>query len=96
MPPRPGGVQAYFDGAPSAHVLVLGHVGFEPIASIKRFWKVLPLTEPAVVKVWRYDRSEVPESDDDRLAWLYEKWAVMDDWIDERLRLRAGATRVPA
>ncbi len=96
MPPRPGGVLAYFDGAPTAHVLVLGHVGFEPIASIKDFWQVLPLSEPAEVKVWRYDRSEVPESDDDRLAWLYEKWAVMDDWIDERLRLRAGPTRVPA
>ena len=42
------------------------------------------------MKVWRYDRAEVPADDDDRLAWLYEKWAVMDDWIDERLRARSG------
>lgn len=97
MPPRPGGVQAFFDGAPGAHVIVVGHVGFEPLASIRRLWDVLPLVDPVDVKIWRYERSEVPEGEDERLAWLYEKWKVMDDWIDDRLRTRAHeAAAVPA
>jgi hypothetical protein len=88
MPPRPGGVQAFLEGAPTANVLIVGHVGFEPLASVKRLWRVLPLAQPVEVKVWRYDRAEVPEDEDGRLAWVYEKWAVMDDWIDERMRDR--------
>ena len=27
--------------------------------------------------------------DEARLDWIYERWAEMDDWIDERLRARA-------
>ena len=96
MPPRPGGVNAFFDGAPDADVIVVGHVGFEPLASIRKLWSVLPLTDPVEVKIWRYDRAEVPEDEEDRMAWLYERWRVMDDWIDERLRARAAHDRGPA
>jgi hypothetical protein len=95
MPPRPGGVNAFFDAAPDAHVVVLGTVGFEPIASIAKLWWALPVREPVEVRVWRYDRSEVPVEEGERLAWLYDKWAVMDDWTDERLRARAPE-EVPA
>jgi hypothetical protein len=96
MPPRPGGVNAFFDGAPDANVIVVGHVGFEPLASIRKLWSVLPLTEPVEVKIWRYDRAEVPEDEEARMAWLYERWRLMDDWIDERLVARAAHDRVPA
>ena len=89
MPPRPGGVLAFLDGAPTADVLVVGHVGFEPVASIKRLWRVLPLRLPVEVKMWRHDRATVPEGDEARLDWIYDRWAEMDDWIDERLRARA-------
>lgn len=90
MPPRPGGVNAFFDGAPDAHVVIVGHVGFEPVASLKRFWHVVPLQDPVEVKVWRYARSEVPDDEEARMAWLYEKWLVMDDWIVERLAARSS------
>ena len=96
MPPRPGGVKAFFEGAPSAHVLVIGHVGFEPLASIRRLWRVLPLVDPVEVKAWRYDRSEVPDGEAEQMAWLYEKWAVMDDWIAERLRTRSAGAAGPS
>ena len=96
MPPRPGGVNTFLDAAPEAHVLVVGHVGFEPLASIRRLWSVLPLTEPVEVRVWRYDRSEVPTDGEARMAWLYEKWTVMDDWIDARMQARAAEAAVPA
>ncbi len=91
MPPRPGGVNAFFDGSPEANVVIVGHVGFEPVASLRKFWHVVPLPEPVEVKVWRYERSEVPEDEETRMAWLYEKWLVMDDWIVERLAARSSS-----
>ena len=94
MPPRPGGVVAFFDGAPTANVVIIGHVGFEPVASLKRLWRVLPLRQPVEVKMWRHDRATVPEDEDGRLAWTYDRWAEMDDWIDERMREREA--EVPA
>ncbi len=96
LPPRPGGVQAFFDGAPDAAVLIVGHTGFEPVASLKKLWRVLPLREPVQLRMWRHDRSEVPDDPDARLAWVYDQWAVMDEWIDERRRERAGAPMAPA
>ena len=33
LPPRPGGVAAFLDGRASANVVIVGHVGFEPLAS---------------------------------------------------------------
>ncbi len=96
LPPRPGGVTAFFDGAPDANVVVVGHVGFEPLASIRKLWSVLPLSEPVDVKIWRYDRAEVPVGEDERMAWLYEKWRIMDDWIDDRLRARGAEGAVAA
>jgi len=65
--------------------------GFEPVASLRKFWHVVPLPEPVEVKVWRYERSEVPEDEETRMAWLYEKWLVMDDWIVERLAARSSS-----
>ncbi len=54
------------------------------------------MTDPVEVKIWRYDRADVPEDEEDRMAWLYERWRVMDDWIDQRLVARAAHDRVPA
>jgi Acyltransferase len=96
MPPRPGGVKAYFGGAPTANVIVVGHVGFEPLASIRKLWAVLPLADPVEMKIWRYDRAEVPVGEDERMAWLYEKWWIMDDWIDDQLRARGAEEAVAA
>lgn len=95
LPPRPGGVTAFFDGSPHANVVIVGHVGFEPLASIRKLWSVLPLTEPVDVKIWRYDRAEVPVGEDERMAWLYDKWRIMDDWIDEQLRARSAEEAAP-
>jgi hypothetical protein len=89
MPPRPGGVLTFLDGAPTADVLIIGHVGFEPVASIKRLRQVLPLRQPVEVKMWRHARATVPEGDEARLDWIYDRWAELDDWIDERKQARA-------
>lgn len=89
LPPRPGGALAFFDGAPDANVVIVGHVGFEQVGSVKRLRRVLPLRRPVEIRVWRHDRATVPEGDEARLDWLYARWAEMDEWIDQRLAARA-------
>ena len=32
----------------------------------------------------------VPAEEDARMAWLYEKWLVMDDWIAGCLRMQTS------
>jgi hypothetical protein len=36
------------------------------------------------LKFWRFPAAEVPRDDRDALiAWLYERWHELDDWIGE-------------
>jgi 1-acyl-sn-glycerol-3-phosphate acyltransferase len=75
LPPRPGGVLAFLAGAPDAHILIVGHVGSE---------QTIPFREPVRVKLWRYERGELPVGDEAKLTWVFERWRVMDDWIEEQ------------
>ena len=33
------------------------------------------------VRFWRSPAAEVPAGEPDRVAWLYERWQVLDDWV---------------
>ena len=39
------------------------------------------------LKFWRFAAAEVPSDRDELIAWLYDRWQVLDDWIGE---MRAG------
>ena len=54
------------------------------------------MSEPVDVTIWRYDRAEVPVGEDEPMAWRYEKWRIMDDWIDDQLRARGAEEAVAA
>jgi hypothetical protein len=42
------------------------------------------------LKFWRYPAAEIPSTDRAELiAWLYGRWQILDDWIDE---VHAGGT----
>jgi hypothetical protein len=79
--PRPSGTLALLRAAPDADVLVIGHQGFEPLGSLKRLWRTLPLVEPVRLRVERHDRASVPLDDPGRVAWLDEQWLTMDRWL---------------
>ena len=36
--------------------------------------------------MWLVPASEVPVTDDERIAWLYDWWKQIDEWIDSRSR----------
>lgn len=88
LPPRPAGTLALLDGAPTADVIVLGHVGFERFASLGAIYRSVPFREPVRVWMRRVPRGHVPLDPDERVRWLYDEWQRLDDEIDEHLRER--------
>jgi hypothetical protein len=51
--------------------------------SVADVWRALPLDQTIRMRWWQVPADEVPESGDDRLAWLQDWWVRIDDWIDD-------------
>ena len=81
LPPRPAGTLALLRAAPSADVVVFGHHGFEPLASLRRLWRALPLVDPVEVRVVHHRRADLPGDEAALVAWLDEQWLAMDRWL---------------
>lgn len=81
LPPQPAGTLALLEGAPDADVILMGHVGFESLSTLVDIRDSVPSTTPVKVRLWRFDRAEVPDDPERQIDWLYERWAQLDDWI---------------
>lgn len=82
LPPRPGGVLALLEAAPSADVLLLGHVGLEGTAAFGDLLAGRLVGARLRVRVWRVDRQTIPAGPEERVAWLHEQWARLDAWVE--------------
>jgi 1-acyl-sn-glycerol-3-phosphate acyltransferase len=83
LPPRPGGVGAALRAAPDADVVWVAHTGTDHLMSIADVWRALPLDQTIRMRWWQVPAGDVPDGEDERLAWLNEWWKRIDDWIDE-------------
>ncbi|TDC70821.1 hypothetical protein E1200_04240 [Actinomadura sp. GC306] len=81
MPPRPGGVLAALDAAPTADVVFVAHVGLDHMATPGDVWRHVPLTEPVHALWWRIPAEDVPADRAARTDWLYTQWERADAWI---------------
>jgi 1-acyl-sn-glycerol-3-phosphate acyltransferase len=81
LPPRLGGPLALLDESRGADVVVCGHAGLDGFEHIRDIWSGGLVGTTVRVRFWRYPASEVPAGRDERIAWLYERWQVLDDWI---------------
>lgn len=88
LPPRLGGPLALLDQAPGADVVVCGHVGLDGFEHISDIWAGGLVGTTVKVRFWRTPAAEVPAGEDERIAWLYERWQALDDWVG---RIRLGA-----
>ena len=82
--PRPGGVLAALDAAPDADVVFVAHTGLEQLDSVLDLWRGLPMECEVRARFWTVAAGDVPAGRDQRIAWPFEWWAVMDAWIDRR------------
>ena len=86
--PRPGGALAAIAAAPSADVVVMGHVGFP--TGVGEVWRLLPEHQRIEVRLWHEPAASVPAEHEARIAWLFERWQRLDEWVEERSRARAA------
>jgi 1-acyl-sn-glycerol-3-phosphate acyltransferase len=81
LPPRLGGALTLLEHAPNADVVIFGHVGLDGFEYISDIWGGGLIGSTVTLKFWRFPASEIPDGRDERIAWLYERWQVLDDWI---------------
>ncbi len=90
LPPRLGGPLTLLDAASNADVVVCGHVGLDGFEHISDVWTGDLVGKAVRVRFWRHARSEVPETEEERIAWLYARWQALDDWVGEQQQSGVG------
>ncbi len=79
LPPRTGGVLALLD---SGMDVVFGiHTGLESLRGLKEIWREAPVGRRVQVTFHRVPASDIPLSAEDRVKWLHEEWAKVDETI---------------
>ncbi len=93
LPPRLGGPLTLLEEAPDCDVVIFGHVGLDGFESIGDIWSGGLVGTTVKLKFWRFAATEIPTGRDQQIAWLYERWLELDEWISEA---RAGGSRTLA
>jgi len=83
LAPRPGGLIAALEAAPEAGVVFVAHTGLDRMLSVADVWRELPMDKKIVMRWWSVEPSDVPAGRQERIDWLYDWWARIDDWISE-------------
>lgn len=91
LPPRLGGPLALLEESRGADVVLCGHVGFDGFEYIRDIWAGGLVGTTVRVRFWRFPAAEVPLLEEERIAWLYERWQTLDDWVGEQRGNRAAA-----
>lgn len=80
LPPRVGGTLALLESS-DADVVVLMHRGLEGFARVKDMWSGDLVGSRIAVHFERIARTEIPGGEEERIRWLFELWASVDDWV---------------
>lgn len=89
LPPRPGGTLALLD-ATTADVVFMAHHGLEGFATVKDMFSGELVGRAVTAAFWRVPRESIPVGRSERLEWLFEQWAAVDDWVVDVLPGLAG------
>jgi 1-acyl-sn-glycerol-3-phosphate acyltransferase len=83
LPPRLGGTLELLESARQADVVIFGHVGLDGFEYVSDIWSGGLVGTTVRLKFWRFPAAEVPSDRDQLIAWLYDRWQELDDWIGE-------------
>ncbi|MEH1012895.1 1-acyl-sn-glycerol-3-phosphate acyltransferase [Micromonospora sp. CPCC 206060] len=81
LAPQPGGMLAALDAAPDAGVIFVAHTGLDRMLTVADVWRELPMDKRIVMRFWSVPPEEIPAGRQDRIDWLYDWWARIDEWI---------------
>jgi hypothetical protein len=88
LAPKVGGLLAVLEGAPEADVVVLVHQGLDGLRLISDIWSGALIGRRIRVRFTRIARAEVPAGAEERVRWLDDVWAEVDEWVGTRLAAR--------
>jgi len=83
LPPRPGGVLTLLDALPDVDCAILAHQGLEGLQKVKDVFSGSVIGSRVRGKVWRVRRSNIPETDKERIRWLYAQWSRVDAFVKD-------------
>jgi len=83
LPPRLGGPVALLGPVTPADVLVVAHTGFDGTAEVKDFLRGKMVRATIRVHFSRHSRDGIPEDNEGKISWLFDRWAEVDQWIHE-------------
>ncbi len=85
LPPRVAGPLALLDrnDAARADVLFCAHTGFEGTRHLRSFLSGSLLGAHVRIRFWRVPFAEIPGDRDARIAWIYDWWKRLDEWVGE-------------
>jgi 1-acyl-sn-glycerol-3-phosphate acyltransferase len=81
LPPRLGGAIALLEAVPQADVVIFGHVGLDGFEYISDMWSGGLIGTTVRLRFWRFPAAEIPADRDELVAWLYDRWQELDDWV---------------
>jgi 1-acyl-sn-glycerol-3-phosphate acyltransferase len=83
LPPRLGGTITLLESARDADVVICGHSGLDGFEYISDIWAGGLVGTTIRLKFWRFPAADVPREHEELIAWLFERWQELDDWIGE-------------
>lgn len=81
LPPRAAGMQVLLATLPSADVVLVDHTGLDRYQGLSDLLAATPATEPVKISARRIPRAEVPDDQDEQVAWLDDLWMEIDATI---------------
>ena len=81
LPPRRSGVLALLETRPDVDAVFLAQIGFEGAASLNDIWSGKLIGRTVRLCFWRVPSAEIPQTEEDRAAWLDAQWARVDAWV---------------
>ena len=96
LPPRLGGTLLLLESARDADVVIFGHVGLDGFEYVSDIWSGGLVGTTVHLKFWRFPAAERPSEREALIAWLYERWQELDDWVGEMRSLTPAAELDPS
>jgi hypothetical protein len=95
LPPRLGGTLLLLESARDADVVLFGHVGLDGFEYVSDIWSGGLVGSTVHLKFWRFAAADVPSERDQLIAWVYERWQELDNWVGEMRSLNPAAELSP-
>jgi 1-acyl-sn-glycerol-3-phosphate acyltransferase len=84
LPPRPTGALAALRGNPEANVIFAAHSGLGLAAFPTQIWREPPIGKTFHTHMWLSPAAERPLDPDEQVAWIYDWWKRLDNWIEDQ------------